>query len=61
MHEENAMREVLRGLTERQRRAVQRQVERGEDELEAITRLVGADESESDDDDDVDNGEEEED
>lgn len=39
--EENEMREVMRGLSERQRRAVSRSVERGEDKVEVISKMFG--------------------
>lgn len=39
--DENSMREVMKALTERQRRTFARRVDRGEDEVDVINEIVG--------------------
>lgn len=41
--EENTVKELMRGMTERQRRTAVRRVERGEDEVDVITKIMGGD------------------
>lgn len=54
--EDSAMDDVLRSMTERQRRSVHRRVEAGEDFVEVVSKLNGMD-GDHDDDDDIGNGE----